>query len=434
MATVAAGTRGSTSAVGQQLYWADPARHGVFRSDAGGGPVEFVVGADSESRLWSVAVDGGTEDVYWSALGADMPTSVAGCVHRTAAGGEDSESLFCSPARVHASLRVDGAAGKLYWAVPRSVRMIQRANLDGSQVEDLVMLDSIPAGLDLDLRGGQMYWAEPMAARIQRANLDGSQVREIVSEMQAYQVAIDAINETLYFTATDETDHDARSLIYRAHLDGSEVEPLSVTPQRTIGGLAVDPFAGWIYWTVYDQFRQEPGSIWRARLDGRGEEAILSEGLIEPVSLVLVGTGGPKMDILPGRCPNHLRRGRLVATAVFGDAAFDVSGIDLASLNLSRLDGVGGIVLPAVGGRTGGARYQDVGSPSSTPTCRCAKRSLDGVTDLVIAFRSAEMARYLRLDEVKAGEEIQLVLRGNMVGGTPFAAADCLIMSPRTRP
>ena len=76
-------------------------------------------------------------------------------------------------------LSVDEAGGKLYWASDAGV---QRANLDGSQVEILFSEQSM--GLALDLDGGKIYWSEWIEERIRRANLDGSQVETIVTGLE----------------------------------------------------------------------------------------------------------------------------------------------------------------------------------------------------------------------------------------------------------
>ena len=62
----------------------------------------------------------------------------------------------------------------MYWTNWEDTGKIQRANLDGSGVEDLVTsgLD-IPRGIALDLAGGKMYWTDWGTEKIQRANLDG---------------------------------------------------------------------------------------------------------------------------------------------------------------------------------------------------------------------------------------------------------------------
>ncbi len=62
------------------------------------------------------------------------------------------------------------AQDKLYWV--DAATKIQRANLDGTNIEDLVITDT-PYGIALDVAGGKMYWTTSWPRKIQRANLDG---------------------------------------------------------------------------------------------------------------------------------------------------------------------------------------------------------------------------------------------------------------------
>ena len=64
----------------------------------------------------------------------------------------------------------------MYWT-DLDTKKIQRANLDGSNVQDLVTRTqglSLPGGIALDIAGGKMYWVDFGTEKIQRANLDGS--------------------------------------------------------------------------------------------------------------------------------------------------------------------------------------------------------------------------------------------------------------------
>ena len=69
----------------------------------------------------------------------------------------------------------------MYWT-DWSTDKIQRADLDGSNVQDLVRTSGdILHGLALDLEAGKMYWTDHGRGRIQRANLDGSDVEDLVT-------------------------------------------------------------------------------------------------------------------------------------------------------------------------------------------------------------------------------------------------------------
>ena len=57
--------------------------------------------------------------------------------------------------------------------------MIRRANLDGSDIEDLVF-GADPRGLALDVVGGKIYWTD-WSGMIRRANLDVSNIEDLVT-------------------------------------------------------------------------------------------------------------------------------------------------------------------------------------------------------------------------------------------------------------
>ena len=60
---------------------------------------------------------------------------------------------------------------------------IQRADLDGSNVEDLLVGFQTPHGIDLDLTSGKMYWTDNGApGTVQRADLDGSNLQTLVAQ------------------------------------------------------------------------------------------------------------------------------------------------------------------------------------------------------------------------------------------------------------
>ena len=61
---------------------------------------------------------------------------------------------------------------------------IQRANLDGSDIQDLVTTGlNDPDRLALDLEENWIYWTDSRAGKIQRANLDGSNVQDLVTRL-----------------------------------------------------------------------------------------------------------------------------------------------------------------------------------------------------------------------------------------------------------
>ena len=68
----------------------------------------------------------------------------------------------------------------MYW-VDNGADKIQRANLNGTGVEDLVTGVAEPRGIALDISGGKMYWTDNGADKIQRSNLDGTGVEDVLT-------------------------------------------------------------------------------------------------------------------------------------------------------------------------------------------------------------------------------------------------------------
>ena len=80
-------------------------------------------------------------------------------------------------------IALDVAGGKVYWT-DAGTEKIQRADLDGSHVEDLVTVgvDRVRVAWRSTLTDGKMYWTDRAhLGTIQRANLDGSEVEEVVT-------------------------------------------------------------------------------------------------------------------------------------------------------------------------------------------------------------------------------------------------------------
>ena len=193
------------------------------------------------------------------------------------------------PRGVLAAAAPGASRGKLYWT-DDGTQKIQRANLDGSGVEDVVTGASgmdWPGGLALDVDGGKLYWADGDTGKIQQANLDGSGVEDLVTTGLGWPggLALDVEVGKLYWT-----DWWTKK-IQRANLDGSEVEDLVTAGLGHPHGLAVDLGAGKLYWADWGA-----GKIQRANLDGSGVEDLVTSGFRwkKPAGLALV-VGGRHM-------------------------------------------------------------------------------------------------------------------------------------------
>ncbi|MFC1980245.1 hypothetical protein ACFLVS_05310 [Chloroflexota bacterium] len=135
-------------------------------------------------------------------------------------------ALFSYPSVVAAA-----QGSKMYWT-DSATDKIQRANLDGSNVDDLVTGLGNPRGIALDIAGGKMYWTDSGTNKIQRADLNGSNVEDLVTGLSA-GIALDVAGGKMYWAdwGTDK--------IQRADLNGSNVEDLVTTGLSVKFGIAL---------------------------------------------------------------------------------------------------------------------------------------------------------------------------------------------------
>jgi photosystem II stability/assembly factor-like uncharacterized protein len=159
----------------QKIYWAANPTTSSAETNAGRSPgaiaranfdgsnietfnttVEFPVG---------LAVGGGY--VYWY-------DDVTGWIQRASTSDGKVDSLVEQPAQQISPLALDAAAGKIYWIADDYLR---RANLDGSNAENLLIDTGLANDLTLDLSRSKVYWTD--GAAIVRANLDGSHLETL---------------------------------------------------------------------------------------------------------------------------------------------------------------------------------------------------------------------------------------------------------------
>ena len=172
------------------------------------------------------------------------------------------------------SVCFDPVETKIYWACENgSVSLIQKANLDGTSVEDVLVSDDYykPRDIVLDSSGRKLYWADMglygSHAGIYRCDLDGSAVEYLISEENVSYIDLDTVSGKLYWTSF------GNNWICRAEMDGSSQETL-ISGGNHPRGIAIDVVGGMMYWT------EGSGSprIQRADLDGSNAEVLVNTG------------------------------------------------------------------------------------------------------------------------------------------------------------
>ena len=209
---------------------------------------------------------------------------------------------------------------KMYWT-DQGTYKIQRSNLDGSGVEDLVTPagEVRPGGIAIDMSAGKMYWTDDLVDKIQRANLDGSGVEEVVTHIVAapQRIALDVAGGKMYWTLA------GADYIQRANLNG--IGGVGYTPVPFRGtGIALDVTGGKMYWTV----RASADMILRANLNGSGVEYLVTTGLR--------GASGIALDVAAGKMYwTDLETQKIQQANLDGSGVIDlVTGVGAADIAL----------------------------------------------------------------------------------------------------
>ena len=175
----------------------------------------------------------------------------------------------------------EGSESKIYWTDSVAGK-IQCANLDGSNVKDLVTGLIGPNSIALDAAGSKMYWIDysPLKRRksIFKANLNGTNVEHLISASNPEYLALDSGHGKIYWADSDTHK------IQCADLDGSNEKDL-ITDLGRCYGLTLDIGHGKIHWiggpvSGYFYLRS-------ANLDGSNIEEVLGGSGPAPTALAL---------------------------------------------------------------------------------------------------------------------------------------------------
>ena len=137
--------------------------------------------------------------------------------------------------------------GKICWTEARDLGWIQRADLDGANVESVLTteLEINPNRITLDPVAGKIYWTEvdvdaEWEGTIRRANFDGSEVETLITGLQdPFDLALDLFAHKMYWTSLQG------GTIQRADLEGTNVETL-ITGLEAPADIALDMYLDFI--------------------------------------------------------------------------------------------------------------------------------------------------------------------------------------------
>ena len=257
-----------------QVLIAQSQRPPMYWIDTRAGTLHRLVGAKVETLVPSVrnatslAVDVAGGSLYWTEKTSDR----IGKIRRANLDGTNVQ-LIKDLTSVPHSIAIDTTNDKLY--LTNAWGKIQRINFDGSNFEPNLITDlNAPKHLALDVAGGKLYWTET-AGRIRRANLNGSNLETLATGLEVLN-GLAIANGKLYWI---EQTRESAGRVRRANLDGSNIQTLA-SLQSVPLGIAVDAIGRKLYWT------NSRGKIKRANLNGSNIRNLVV-GLGTPAGIAL---------------------------------------------------------------------------------------------------------------------------------------------------
>lgn len=279
------------------LFYLDNTGGRVLRANADGTKASTIVPMGG-SGPDGVAVDVAGGHVFWTNMG--LPDANDGTVMRADLDGKNVMTIVKSGGTyTPKQLKLESRSGKLYWS-DREGMKVQRANLDGSMLETLVVTGTAGTddsshwcvGMALDVAGGKIYWTQkggesagPNHGSIRRANIEPpagadpakrTDVEVLFDKLpEPIDLDIDVEHRLLYWT--DRTDNT----VSRAPLDlpagadpaARKDREILVMGSGTLIGISLDLGRGKMYYTSLS------GVVAEADLDGKnGKNLLMGQG------------------------------------------------------------------------------------------------------------------------------------------------------------
>lgn len=162
----------------QMIYWTDTVLKRIFRAKYDGTELAMVPNVTLDTS-YGLAVDSVRGKLYWTDWGNHA-------IYRADLGGSNIETLLGPDyynLRDVAGIDLDLTNGWMYWANQNS-RKIQAAAISNPAGTLTTIFytpqNFLPRDVAVDAAEGKIYWVDIAQARIQRADLDGSNVETLV--------------------------------------------------------------------------------------------------------------------------------------------------------------------------------------------------------------------------------------------------------------
>ncbi|AQT67771.1 Low-density lipoprotein receptor repeat class B [Anaerohalosphaera lusitana] len=193
-----------------KIYWIDDRKDAMFRANLDGTQIEYLFDVQQSSPN-GVDIDEENGKLYWASSRNITRANIDGSQRENLI--EDSRGPWFK------SIRLDVPNGKMYW-INGTDRTIERANLDGSAQEVVISQNYWTVALELDLTNNELYWSNTATDKIRRAGLDGSYIQTVISNGldRAYDIELDVPGQSIYWVDLN------LKLLCKADMDGGNAE------------------------------------------------------------------------------------------------------------------------------------------------------------------------------------------------------------------
>lgn len=228
-----------------KIYWVNNKDSKIYRANFDGSNIEVIIDGGDPNKLerdflhepFSIALDTDANKIYWGNNGPweIRRADIDGTNIEKVSLKRNVEDIFSITVDAE-SLEIDVKGGKMYFADSFQDN-IGRANLDGSNYEHLFSLTD-PSGLALDLLNRKMYWTHVALGAIKRSSLNSDNIETLLTEMYVpNDIVLDTHLGEMYWVGPNQKTRESR--IQRANLDGSNVTTF-YTGVNGIRGIALD--------------------------------------------------------------------------------------------------------------------------------------------------------------------------------------------------
>ncbi len=255
-----------------KMYWVETgSTPNISRANLDGTSPEIIVSLTAGADPGFIALDNRVETppkIYWTEnVGAIANDDQ---IHRVGLDGSDFEVIYSGFSDEISGIEIDETNNEIYWTDAAQAEIISGSISEHSTTNN-TLIDFNPSGaaklfdLALDIPNSTVYYTHGNAEtgftnKISMADLSAPDPNTTVVELintggeEPFGIDIDLANGKIYYTTNlVATGTDAR--LYRANMDGTNIEELFYMGTSTVGGtffrdVKIDPINQRVYWAV----------------------------------------------------------------------------------------------------------------------------------------------------------------------------------------